>query len=183
MAKLVSKVYGDALFSLAVEEDKLELLRNEADVIKQAVGENPELLSVLCHPEMSQEKKLSMLEEMFKKDMSEEMMGFLNVLVRKGRIRELLPVLEYFEAQVKEYLKIGVVNVSTPLPLSDSQKEQVENKLLAVSQYETLEIHYQIDESLLGGMVIRIGDRVLDNSIRSKMGAMSRQLSKVRLSS
>lgn len=183
MAKLVSKVYGDALFSLAVEEGKLELLREEAEAVRQAVTENPEVLSVLCHPELSQEEKISMINEMFGKDMSEEMMGFLNVLVRKGRIRELLPVFEYFETQVKEYLKIGVVEVSTPFSLSDSQKDQVEKKLLAVTQYETLEIRYQIDESLLGGMVIRIGDRVLDNSIRSKMEAMSRQLSKVRLSS
>ena len=183
MAKLVSKVYGDALFSLAVEEGKLELLREEAEAVRQAVTENPEVLSVLCHPELSQEKKISMIDEMFGKDMSEEMMGFLNVLVRKGRIRELLPVFEYCETQGKEYLKIGVVEVSTPFSLSDSQKDQVEKKLLAVTQYETLEIRYQIDESLLGGMVIRIGDRVLDNSIRSKMEAMSRQLSKVRLSS
>ena len=114
--------------------------------------------------------------------MSDDTMGFLNVLVRKGRFGELLPILDYFDEQAKEYKKIGVVKVSTPMPLSDEQKEQVEKKLLAVTDYESLQIQYEIDESLLGGMVIRIGDRVLDNSIRSKMELMSRQLYKVKLS-
>ena len=182
MAKLVSKVYGDALFSLAVEEDKLDVIWEEVKGIRDAVTENPEFLSVICHPEMEQEKKLSVLDDIFKGKMSDDTMGFLNVLVRKGRFGELLPILDYFDEQAKEYKKIGVVKVSTPMPLSDEQKEQVEKKLLAVTDYESLQIQYEIDESLLGGMVIRIGDRVLDNSIRSKMELMSRQLYKVKLS-
>ena len=182
MAKLVSKVYGDALFSLAVEEDQLDTIWDEVRLIRQTVVENPDFLSVLCHPEMTQEKRNAVLEEIFKAELSQDMMGFLNVLVRKNRIGELLPVLDYFDEQAKEYSKIGVVSVATPMALSDRQREQLENRLLEVSGYESLEMQYQLDESLLGGMVIRIGDRVLDNSIRSKLEAMSRQLYKVKLS-
>ena len=182
MAKLVSKVYGDALFSLAVEEDQLDTIWDEVRLIRQTVAENPDFLSVLCHPEMTQEKRNAVLEEIFKAELSQDMMGFLNVLVRKNRIGELLPVLDYFDEQAKEYSKIGVVSVATPMALSDRQREQLENRLLEVSGYESLEMQDQLDESLLGGMVIRIGDRVLDNSIRSKLEAMSRQLYKVKLS-
>lgn len=182
MAKLVSKVYGDALFSLAVEEEKLEALWKEAAMVAETIGANPDFLSVICHPEMTQEKKLSVLDEVFKEALSDEMMGLFHVLVKKGRIGEIVSVLDYFVSQVNEYLGIGMVDVFTPLPLSEEQKEQIENKLLEVSEYETLGMDYHIDESLLGGMVIRIGDRILDNSIRSKLDAMSRQLSKVKLS-
>lgn len=182
MAKLVSKVYGDALFSLALEENKLEDVWKEAAVARQTIAENPEFLPVLCHPEMTQEKKLSMLEEAFGNELSKEMMGLFHVLVQKGRIGEVLSVLDYFDEQVTEYMKIGLVDVSTPLPLTDSQKNQIENKLLEVSRYETLSVSYHVDESLLGGMVIRIGNQILDNSIRSKIDAMSRELSKVKLS-
>ena len=183
MAKLVSKVYGDALFSLAVEESKLDEIREEVNAVSAVLTENPDFISILCHPEMSQEKKLAVLDEIFKEKMSDDMMGFLNVLVKKGRFGEILSVLDYFEEQAKEYKKIGVVQIMTPMELTDSQKKQVEKRLLEVSEYETLEMNYQIDKSLLGGMVIRIGDRVLDNSIRSKIEGMSRQLSKVKLSS
>ena len=181
MAKLVSKVYGDALFSLALEENKLDALWDEVKTVRQAISENPDFLAVMCHPEMPQEKRLAVMEEIFG-GQSDDLKGFLSVLVRKGRFGEILSVLDYFDEQAKEYKKIGVVQVTTPIPLSDSQKNEVENKLVQVTEYETLEMHYQLDKSLLGGIVIRIGDRILDNSIRSKMDAMSRKLSKVKLS-
>lgn len=181
MAKLVSKVYGDALFSLALEENKLDALWDEVKTVRQAISENPDFLAVMCHPEMPQEKRLAVMEEIFG-GQSDDMKGVLSVLVRKGRFGEILSVLDYFDEQAKEYKKIGVVQVTTPIPLSDSQKNEVENKLVQVTEYETLEMHYQLDKSLLGGIVIRIGDRILDNSIRSKMDAMSRKLSKVKLS-
>ena len=182
MAKLVSKVYGDALFSLAVEEDQVDELWKEASIINEAIKGNPEFLPILCHPEMSMNKKFSLLQDVFQQELSQNMMGLLNVLLKKGRIGEILPVLDYFIEQVMAYKKIGEVKVRTPMPLSKEQKEKIENKLLVVSEYETVNVDYQIDESLLGGMVIRIGDRVLDNSIRSKLDAMSRQLYKVKLS-
>lgn len=182
MEKLVSKVYGDALFSLAVEEERLDSLWDEVKAVRSAVLSNPEFLEVMCHPEMTQDKKLNLLEEIFG-GQSDDMKGFLNVLVRKGRFGEILSVLDYFDEQAKEYKKIGVVDVAAPLPLSDSQKTEIENRLLQVTGYETLEVHYRLEEGLLGGMVIRIGDRILDNSIRSKIDAMSRELSKVKLSS
>lgn len=183
MAKLVSKVYGDALFSLALEENQVDILWNEAAMISEAINSNPEFLSILCHPELTGKQKFSMLKEVFQEGLSQNMMGLLDVLVKKGRISDILSVLDYFMEQVMAYKKIGQVVVQTPLPLSDEQREKIENKLLEVSEYETLSVDYQIDESLLGGIVIRIGNRVLDNSIRSKMDAMSRQLSKVKLSS
>ena len=183
MAKLVSKVYGDALFSLALEENKLESLWKETAQMQQILKENPEFLSVLRHPEVPQKKKISAFAEVFGQDVSKEIMGLLNVMVKKGRVREIHSVLEYCDTQVKEYLKIGVVEVATPMPLSEEQKKQIENKLLEVSEYETVSVDYRIEKSLLGGIVIRIGNRVLDNSIRSKLDRMTRELSKVKLSS
>lgn len=183
MAKLVSKIYGDALFSLALEENQVDILRDEAAMISEAIRSNPEFLSILCHPELTGKKKFSLLQDVFQEGLSQNMMGLLDVLVKKGRIGDILSVLNYFMEQVMAYKKIGRVVVQTPLPLSEEQREKIENKLLEVSEYETLSVDYQIDESLLGGIVIRIGNRVLDNSIRSKMDAMSRQLSKVKLSS
>ena len=183
MAKLVSKVYGDALFSLALEENQVDELWKEAAMMQEALEDNPEFMAILCHPEMTMEKKLALLQDVFQKELSQNMMGLLNVLVKKGRIGEILSVLGYFIEKVMAYKKIGEVKVRTPMPLSDEQREKIENKLLEVSEYETLSVDYQVDESLLGGIVIRIGNRVLDNSIRSKLDAMTRDLSKVKLSS
>ena len=173
MAKLVSKVYGDALFSLAVEENRVDELWDETRAMKQVLSENPDFMAILEHPEMTMEKKMDVLQEVFQKELSQDMMGLLHVLVKKGRIGELIHVLAYFNECAMAYKK---------MPLSEKQKKKIEQKLLEVSEYETLSVDYEIDKSLLGGIVIRIGNQVLDNSIRAKLDAMTRDLSKVRLS-
>ncbi len=162
------------MFSLATEQEKLDVIWNEVKIIRDTIKENADFVSLLCHPEMTQEKRIAVIERIFKERLSDDSMGFLHVLIQKGRIGEIL-------SKAKEFMRIGVVKVSTPMPLSDAQKEQIEKKLLEVSDYESLEMHYELDDSLLGGIVIRIGDRVLDNSIRTKMDILSRQLYKVKL--
>ncbi len=181
MAKLVSKVYGDALFELAIEENKLDSVWDEVKVIEQALSDNPDFLPTLKHPDMSMEKKQELLKEIFGGKLSNDVMGLIDVMVRKNRIGDLEKVLEYFTERAKERQKIGVVEVSTPIELSDSEKKKVEARVLEVTDFASLEMNYKVEKSLLGGMVIRIGDQVLDNSIRSKLDAMGRQLASVRL--
>lgn len=181
MAKLVSKVYGDALFSLSLEDNRLDEIWEEVRMFSSALDENTEFTSIMTHPDMTQEKALALLDEAFGGKLSDVMMGFLQVLVKKGRFSEILSVLDYFQKQAKEYKRIGVVYVTTPSELTGEQKSGIAEKLTQTSGYETLEMNYEIDESLLGGIRIRIGDRVLDNSIQTKLEAMTRSLSKVRV--
>ena len=68
MAKLVSKVYGDALFSLAVEENRVDELWDETRAMKQVLSENPDFMAILEHPEMTMEKKMDVLQEVFQKN-------------------------------------------------------------------------------------------------------------------
>ena len=117
MAKLVSKVYGDALFELAVEQDKLESVRDEVQSVSQALKDNPDFLPTLMHPDMTMEKKQEMVKKVFS-SASDDMMGLIDVMIRKNRIGELGKVMDYFEMRAKERLKVGVVKVSTPMPTS-----------------------------------------------------------------
>ena len=109
------------------------------------------------------------------------MTGFLVLVVDKGRQRELTDIFEYFTDRVREHKNIGVAHVSTPVEMSDAQKEQVLKKLLATTKYTDFEMHYKVDESLIGGMVIRIGDRVVDSSIKTKLEDIARSLKNVQL--
>lgn len=181
MAKLVSKVYGDALFSLALEENKLDDIWEEVRMLSSALQENQEFTVIMAHPDMTQEKGLGLLEEAFHDKLSDIMMGFLQVLVKKGRFSEILSVLDYFQKEAKEYKKIGVVYVTTPLELTDGQKASIEERLTQTSGYQSLEMNYIVEPALLGGIRIRIGDRVVDNSLQTKLEEMTRSLSKVRV--
>lgn len=169
------------MFSLALEEGKLDETWEEVRFLDSALRENGEFTDIMAHPEMTQEKSLALIGEVFEGKLSDIMLGFLQILVKKGRFGEILSVLDHFQRETKEYKKIGVVDVTTPEELSGVQKSSIEEKLTQTSGYESLEMNYLIDESLLGGIRIRIGDRVVDNSIQTKLEEMTRSLSKVRV--
>lgn len=181
MAKLVSKVYGDALLETALEKRKTDELYQEVSVLKTVFRENPDLVQLLNHPKIVKEEKISIMERIFSGKISEELMGFLTIIVDKGRQNDIFAALDYFLAAVKEYKRIGIASVASALPLSDAQKTQIEKKLLATTTYRTFEMHYEVDASLIGGLVVRIGDRVVDGSIRTRLYELKRELSKTRI--
>lgn len=181
MAKLVSKTYGEALFSIAMEENKASLFLEEAEGILQILKENPEFDSLMLHPAIPKQEKLQVVDEVFQERISSEMTGFLKVILQKERYRELVSVLEYFIARVKEIQKVGIAYVTTAVELTAQQKEQVKQRILETTDFLTMEMHYRIDPQIIGGMIIRIGDRVVDSSVRSKLDDLTRQLLQIQL--
>ena len=177
MAKLVSKTYGDALFELSLEEKKEDILFEEAKTFLEVIKKDDELVKFMKHPKIVKEEKIKTGKNIFENHFSGEFAGFLLVLIQKDRFSEVEKTLEYFVGRMKEHKKIGVAYVSTAAPLSDAQKEKVCARLLETTDFETFEMNYTVDETLLGGMVIRVGDRVVDTSIKNKLRSLSKQLS------
>lgn len=182
MAKIVSKVYGDALFELALEKQSVDTLYEEAEGIRGVLARNADLMRLLMHPKISKEEKNAAVKAIFGGRVSDDMTGFLVLIVDKGRADELDAVLGYFLSVVKEYKKIGVVDVASAVELTAAQKDKLCAKLLATTDYTSLEMHYRVDVALIGGLVVRIGDRVVDSSIRTKLSQMEKQLQKIQLS-
>ena len=81
MAKLVSKTYGDALFELAMEEQSMGVMAEEAKVILEAFSENSDLAKLLNHPKIVKEEKITVVENIFKGRASDHMVGFLTLIV------------------------------------------------------------------------------------------------------
>ncbi|MGI6019630.1 MAG: ATP synthase F1 subunit delta [Marvinbryantia sp.] len=176
MAKLVSKTYGDALFSLATEENSVDAMTQEVIDVQTAFSEHPELLIILKNPDIGKSEKTELVERIFKGRISDNLVGFLRIIVTKQRQNDLAAILDYYLAKVKEYKKIGVAQVTAPMELSDAWKAKIEQKLLDTTKYVKMEMSYHVDPSLIGGMVIRIGDTVVDSSISNKLTEISRGL-------
>jgi F-type H+-transporting ATPase subunit delta len=181
MAKLVSKVYGDALFETAMEKDMLTPWYGEVQALRTIFMENSDLVQFLNHPQIIKEEKVKVVENIFAGKLSDGLMGFLVTVIDKGRQNDILPICDYFIGRVKEYKKIGVVTVTSAVELSDEQKKKVEEKILSTTSFVSLETSYSVDEALLGGLVIRIGDRVVDSSIRTRLEELKRDLMKLQL--
>ncbi len=176
MAKLVSKTYGDALFDLAVEENSVDAMLEEVLAVRQVFSDHPELTQLLRNPDVGVSEKLELTEKIFKGRVSDHMVGFLRIVVDKRRFQELDAILDYFAARVKEYKKIGIAIVTSPGELNDAWKKRIEEKLLATTRYEKMEMSFQVDPKLIGGLVIRIGDTVVDSSILNKLTDIRRRL-------
>ena len=181
MAKLVSTTYADALFETGIEENTLDGLYEEALSVQQILKDNPDFSRLMNHPKILKEEKEQIMESVFKGRLSDEFTGFLKIIVANKRYSEIDSILDYFVLRVKEHKKIGIAYVTTPLELTDAQKEAVKKKLLDTTDYVTMEVNYMIDESLIGGMVIRIGDRVVDSSIKLKLEGLKKELSEIQL--
>lgn len=179
MAKLVGTTYGEALFELAVEEGKEDEFLDEIVQLKELLYENPDFGKLMNHPKILKEDKLKVLEEVFGGRISKELLGFLYLIVSKDRYGDIDSILNYFIEEVKRIKGIGIAYVTTAIDLSEVKKKEVEEKLLETTSFKKMEMHYQVDESLIGGMVIRIGDRVVDSSVKNKLFELQRELLKI----
>lgn len=182
MAKLVSKTYGEALFELALEKQMLDTILEEINAVKEVFAGNKELVKLLNHPKISKEEKIEVIENIFKERVSEDVTGFLVIVMGKSRYNEIEEILNYFITLVKEYKKIGTAIITSATELTNEQKLRIEQKLLATTKYVKFEISYEVDASLIGGVIIRIGDRVVDGSIKAKLEHMVKDLQYIQLS-
>lgn len=181
MAKLVSKTYGDALFELAKEQDKIDDLAKEVKLVQTAIAQNPEFSKLMNHPKVGKDEKLQVVKEVFDTRVDKELVGFLRLIVEKDRYNEIDEILSYFIDKVKEEKQIGVAYVTSAVRLSEIQKKLVEEKLVETTSFKEMEMNFTIDESLIGGLVIRIGDKVVDSSIKSKLSELTKQLMNIQL--
>ncbi len=181
MAKLISKTYGEALYELAIEENKVDSFAEEIQILQEIFAGSKELGDLMNHPKIAKEEKLQVMKNVFEGRLDSELLGFLSLIITKDRYGEVDHILQYFLDRVKERKGIGVAFVTTAEKLREEQKQQIVAKLLETTGYQQMEMHYAVDQGLIGGMVIRIGDRVVDSSIRTKLSELQKNLMKIQL--
>ena len=164
-----------------MEENKTDEFIEQIQMLLQVLEENPQFSLLLTHPRISGNEKIEVVKEVFSNRIDKELVGFLIIVVKKGRYGEIREILQYFLDAAKELKGIGVAYVRTPMPISPSQKKQIEDQLLATTKYQSMEMHYQLEESLIGGMQIRIKDRIVDSSVRTKLLKMQQGLMKIQI--
>lgn len=176
---MISKTYGEALFESALEKNEIDNISEQITVLSKAFADNPELIKLLSHPKITKEEKEEVIGKIFDKRVDEDIIAFFKIIAEKDRFADINGILDYFEARVREYKKIGVAYVTSAVALTDAQKKKIEKKLTEQTKYVSFIMNYKVDPSLIGGMTIKIGDRVADSSIRSKLERMTRELKKV----
>lgn len=171
-----ARTYAKSLLDLAVERGVLEDVKNDMELILKVCEESKELQSVLRSPVVPADKKLTVLDELFGKKVSELTSAFIKLIVSKGR-GSLLANISFSFADLylanKNILRAVIKSVDG---VGDVLKKKVTELVKATYDKEVL-IEEEKDETLIGGFVITIGDKQINASISQQLANMQNALS------
>lgn len=166
--------YGRALFELAQSNDEAVLYGETLKQISSQIAENGELKEFLATPHVPQQAKKDVLDQVFP-EMPGMMKNFLHLLVDKGRETIIEAISLAYQAVVDEKSKALEVSVISAKKLN-SEEETALVKRLEESSGRSVRLLVEEDASLLGGMMVRIGNRWIDGSVKGRLRAMGQVL-------
>jgi F-type H+-transporting ATPase subunit delta len=164
----VARRYARALLTLAEESGRIEKISGDMETIRKAIRASRELELFLVNPVVHAEKKQRILREIFGKKINSLTLQFLMLVTGKGRENALPAIIEQFGLLVDE--KLGIVRVEVSSVVAFDKKQQ--KKLIGqLEQYvsRTVIAQFSLDNRLQGGFVARLGDTVIDASIKRQL--------------
>ncbi len=180
MAELIVKRYATALFDMAHEDNAVAQYETEVSTIVEALKETPDFMAVLGNHKVTLEEKLTLVDNIFADKVQSPIVGLMALMVKKSREGYLLEVLENFLDMAKAARGIIKASVTSAVALNETQIEQIKANLQAGTG-KVIELETIIDESIIAGLIIRVGDKVIDVSIKGEMKTLKKQLSELRL--
>ncbi|TJZ61341.1 ATP synthase F1 subunit delta [Sphingobacterium olei] len=172
----VASRYAKSLIDLAQQQGSLEVIKVDMEQIVALIKSNSELQAVLSNPIIKIDKKSSILEALFKDKVRPEILGFFNIMVRKGRSGLVYATAQEF---IREYNEVkGIVNaeVTSATALSEANLQSLKAKIAQEINAEVI-LTNKVDTALIGGFVVKVGDRQLDVSIAGKLNKLERHFS------
>jgi F-type H+-transporting ATPase subunit delta len=170
----VARVYATALYQAAHEEGRVDVVRRDLGEFVQAVDSSPELTSLLAAEEITDLKKTEVLMELTEGG-DELMRNLLRLMVDKGRETEVPAVYRAFVELVEQAQGLIRVEVVSAVPMPDQLQKALKGKI-ETSLKKTVELKLIVDKEILGGLKLRIGDRVADASVRHRLEELHEML-------
>ncbi len=167
--------YAKALLELAKERNEVEPVLEDIRFINNTLRDSRELTLFLRSPVIKYDDKQAVLEELFSEHIQEVTALFLKLLVRKNRINILQQITEAFIDSYNTYAGIIKITAYSAYELDDEQRSELQQKLEDKTGKE-VDLKVDIDESLMGGMSVRIEDTVIDGTVKNHLQELEEQL-------
>lgn len=172
---LVSKRYALALFQLAQEQNMVNEFEEQLRVVQEVVQENRDLLVVLKHPKVSFEQKQTLLKEAFSA-MLPQIQSTLSMLLDRHRIDIVVDMVAEFVELANEAKGTAEAKVYSVRPLTEDEGQALSQTFAQKVGRQSLKIQNIVDKSLIGGVKLRIGNRIYDGSVSGKLERIQREL-------
>lgn len=174
MASSAAKRYAQALFSLGKEQGTLDTWQRDLDVLASLTSD-PGLATFLSNPSIAEQRKLGALEQTLDRDTQPETRNLVRLLIERDRVSLIPQIRELFADQLREERGIAVAHVTTAEPLSSEEQAFVREHLERLTGKQ-IELVPAIDPDIIGGVIVRIGDQVIDGSVRNKLERLRSRL-------
>jgi F-type H+-transporting ATPase subunit delta len=168
------RAYAQAIFEQAVER-----WRKALRTVSENLGQAPDALTRLDNPSEDMPRKQELVNRLLPPNADGEVRNFVYLLASKNQVHLLPDVLAEFDRYAARGPMRELALVASAVELTEAEKKRLEQKIRA--QYgQDIEFEYRVDKSLLGGVVVRIGDKVIDGSVAAKLAAMRQKLDATR---
>ena len=172
----IAQVYARSLFEVAKEQDKLDVVHEQVGDFADAMSENRDLQVFFFSPYFSTPEKEKGLEKVLE-DADETTLHFLGLLIEKHRMPALFRIRREFDALWEHENKRLPVSVTSAIELDESTVKQIGD---AISEQtgQHIDLKSNVDPDILGGIVLRVGNSILDASIRNRLEKPRKQVAR-----
>lgn len=172
----VARRYGSALADVAIDRGEASEVKAEIDSWVSLIGTHPQLHEVFGNPTIPYDQKRQVLEELITRTRSRETTAsFLRVLLKNQRLSELKDVAERFSQILDERAGIVAADVTTARPVPEHLRTALHETLVNATGRK-VRLSFVTDDTIIGGMVARIGSTVFDGSVQSQLERLAAEL-------
>lgn len=171
----VARRYAQALYEIAQANNTLETIEQELKGVAEAVEGTRELQRILYHPQVLAGDKKNLLKTLFADKVSVETMKFLGLVVDKRRENYIAGISAEFSALANEARGKVAAEVITAVEVNEEQKQELV-KVASLLAGKEVEPTFAVDASLIGGVIVKIGSKVIDGSIKTRLATLQSRL-------
>ena len=173
----VARRYAQAFFAIARETEQVDQLENELKVVVDAISANDDLKKVMDHQLVSPEEKKNIINQVFSQEISEITVNFLDVVIEKYRGSYIPAIYDEFVSYANELRNMADAEVAAAVALSDADLKELTDKLSAATG-KTIRLQSKVDPSLIGGVMVGIGDMIVDGTVSGRLAKLKDNLLK-----
>lgn len=167
--------YAQSMLELANEQKQAEAIGQELAELRKIVDENPSFREILTNPAISIEERAGLLDRIFRGKISTLLFNTLGVLNQKNRLGLVAQVEQAYSELLDAQTGKVEVDLTVAQKLSDEQLQQARQRIATAIGRDPV-IHQYVDENIIGGVIVRVGDKLIDASVRYQLAALKEQM-------
>jgi F-type H+-transporting ATPase subunit delta len=175
IGSIVAKRYALALFQIANEKQLLDQMELELRTVREVTLNNADFKALLNSPKISKENKKQMIKTIFA-GISEDVQNTIIILMERSRGQEIPGVATHFIELANEAKGTADAIVYSARPLSETEANSISTTFAASIGKKSLQMNNIVDETLIGGVKVQIGNRIYDGTLRNKLSRLERKL-------